>query len=397
MGSGFRWFFIGRTASFIGSAASPVALSFAVLQLTGGDAQAMAYVLAANSLPLIIVTFLGGVLGDRFSRTRLLLTTHCGSAAVLLAIAAVLAFAPHQVWLLVVLSFLAGCLSAATRPALTGIVPQLVAREQLQRANSSLAMTKSLTRMFGPPLGGVIVALFGGYWAVALDGVMMLAAALCFTRIRLSNETLAPASSVIASLREGFREFAARRWVWTVTLAFAVMNFFYAAIILVMGPVIAEESFGAPGWGLVLGASAAGVLVGSWAMYYARIRHLLAFGMSAACLLAAPMMGLGLDVPIAVLVGLGFVSGLGSGVMGIAWDTSMQQHIAGEVLSRVSSYDVIGSFIAIPIAQLLAVPIASAIGARTFAILAGIITVVAMLAPLLVREVRALRVAPRTL
>lgn len=390
MTPGFRWFFAGRAISFLGSAASPIALSFAVLQLTGGNARAMAYVLAAQTLPLIIFTLFGGILGDRVSRSRLLIVTHLFDALVLFAITAVLVFAPQAIVALVALSFIAGSLAAATRPALTGIVPQLVAPEDLQRANSALAMTKSLTRVIGPPLGGLIVTLVGGQWAVALNGLAMLIATACLTRIRVDDAPVRGSSSVLADLRSGFAEFTSRRWVWTITAAFSLMNFGYGAIILVIGPVLANDTFGAQGWGLVLGASAAGILLASSALYWLPVRRLLAAGMVAAAFIATPMIGLGLSAPLWVLIALGFVSGLGTGIVGVAWETSLQRHVPGPVIARVSSYDVVGSFIAMPIAMLVSVPIAEAIGARPFALAAGIATVVLMLAPLAVREVREL-------
>ncbi|OKL53589.1 hypothetical protein BSZ39_08690 [Bowdeniella nasicola] len=206
----------------------------------------MAYVLAAQTLPLIIFTLFGGILGDRVSRARLLIVTHLFDALVLFAITAVLVFAPQAIVALVALSFIATA---------------------------------------------------------------------CLTRIRVDDAPVRGSSSVLSDLQSGFAEFTSRRWVWTITAAFSLMNFGYGAIFLVIGPVLANDTFGAQGWGLVLGASVAGILLASSALCWLPVRRLLAAGMVAAAFIAAPMIGLGLSAPLWVLIALGFVSGLGTGMV----------------------------------------------------------------------------------
>src|ERR1700691_2268732 len=67
----FRLFFIGQTASQIGSGMAPVAVVFAVL--AHGNASDVGYVLTAGLVPLVLLLLVGGVVGDRMSRRTLML------------------------------------------------------------------------------------------------------------------------------------------------------------------------------------------------------------------------------------------------------------------------------------------------------------------------------------
>jgi hypothetical protein len=83
--------------------------------------------------------------------------------------------------------------------------------------------------------------------------------------------------------------------------------------------------------------------------------------------------------------------GVGIEIFGVLWDTSLQQQIPHDRLSRVSSYDALGSFVCIPIGLSLAGPIADALGVETTLFLAAGVIVVATLLVLLVEDVRTLR------
>ena len=97
-----------------------------------------------------------------------------------------------------------------------------------------------------------------------------------------------------------------------------------------------------------------------------------------------------LGLTAAVLV-LAFAAGLGIETYGVLWDTTMQQEIPQDRLSRVYSYDALGSFALIPLGLAIAGPVAEAVGTRATLLAAGTISLSATLAVLLVRDVRTLR------
>ncbi|MGH3540469.1 MAG: MFS transporter [Pseudonocardiaceae bacterium] len=118
--------------SLAGSAMTPVAVSFAVLQATGRSGD-LALVLAANSLTLLAFLLLGGALGDRLPRGPLLVAANLAAAATQTTVAVVLLAGHYRLWALAVLEAANGCAAALTMPALRGIVPQLVTPTALQR------------------------------------------------------------------------------------------------------------------------------------------------------------------------------------------------------------------------------------------------------------------------
>ncbi|MEV4439225.1 MFS transporter, partial [Streptomyces sp. NPDC049577] len=108
-----------------------------------------------------------------------------------------------------------------------------------------------------------------------------------------------------------------------------------------------------------------------------------------ACVVHRPL-ALGARLGAPWLVVAAFVAGLGTSLTAIAWDTSLQEHVPSHVLSRVSSYDDLLSYLAIPVGQLAVGPLAGAFGGFRVATAAGALYVAAALAPLASTAVRRL-------
>ena len=156
-----------------------------------------------------------------------------------------------------------------------------------------------------------------------------------------------------------------------------------------LGPVIAKEHLsGATGWGLILTAESLGLIAGGLILLRFRPRRIL-LAATLGFLLTIPfLLALAGPLPLAGVVVAAAIAGIGSETFGILWDTAMQQEIAQEKLSRVSSYDALGSFVLIPLGLAVAGPVAQAIGTRATILLAAAISLSATLAVLLVRDVR---------
>ena len=104
-----------------------------------------------------------------------------------------------------------------------------------------------------------------------------------------------------------------------------------------------------------------------------------------------PMLAMGLEPHVVPLVIAFFVAGMGMELFGLGWNLAMQEHVPDEMLSRAYSYDSLGSFIAIPVGQLLAGPLAVLFGIRETVLAAGIVYVVVCVATLGSRSVRDLQ------
>lgn len=383
----FRWFFVGRAASLLGNAMAPIALAFAVLDLTG-KASNLGLVLAARSIPMAGLMLLGGVIADRFSRSQVLVLSHVGAAITQGAVAVLLISGSAELWMLIGLEFANGILVAFSFPALLGAIPQVTDRSHLQQANALLAFARNAAFIVGPSIAGLLVVTVGSGWAVGYDAVSFLLAAYCMGRLRLPAMARAAATSMVHDLRVGWSEFTSRTWVWIVVAAFGGMNMILGAVWFTLGPAIARDTVGEGNWGLVLSAEAAGFFVMSLILLRVSLRFPLRAGMISVATLGIPMAMLGLEPQAMPLVAAAFVAGAGTELFGIGWQTALQEHVPGEVLSRVASYDALGSIVALPIGQILAGPLALLLGTREV-VIAGAIGYVGLgLSTLLSRSVR---------
>ncbi|MEU3568593.1 MFS transporter [Kitasatospora sp. NPDC036755] len=387
----FRWYFAGEAVSLLGSSMAPVALAFAVLDASeqAGD---LGLVLAARMLPMLGFMLIGGVVADRLPRRLVLVSANLGSALTQGAIAALLLTGHYSPWPIAALGFLNGVLGAFTSPALRGLLPELVAKDGLQRANALLGMVKNGTKVFGPTISGVLVVAAGGGAAIALDALSYLFAAAFLARLPASSDRIASKGRrhLARDLREGWDAFRRTSWVWPVTLAFCAVNLVNTGSWQILGPQLTADVFSPVTWGLVLSVRGVGMLLSSSLLYRLTIRRFLLWGQLAVTLNALPLLALGARLPVPWLIAASFVAGAGSSVSAIAWDTSLQEHIPPGVLSRVAAYDDLFSYLAIPVALLAVGPLSQSFGPYAVTTVSGLLLVVIALLPPAVPAVRRL-------
>jgi MFS family permease len=367
-----------------------VALTFAVLEASDRTSD-LSIVVASYTVPLALFQLFGGAVADRFSRSAVLVVSHLGAAVTQGVMATLLLTGRYHLVVVAVLAALNGTLQSLSGPALIGIVPELVERPLIQRANALLSGTRNAARIVGPAVAGGLVASAGGGWAIAADAVAYLLAALCMGRLRLAAPVRAAGASMLRDLSAGWAMFRSMTWVWTGSVALALVNLVQAGVWGVLGPVIAEDTIGAGAWGLVLSAGAAGLLASSVLMYRLIVTHLLRLGHVCLVLGAVPLVLLGLGVPVWALVVGAFLSGAGTGIYGVAYETSLHEHVPNEALSRVASIDNLAALVTVPLGQLAVIPVAAAFGDAQVAVVGGIAYAVVALAVLAVRPIRALR------
>jgi predicted MFS family arabinose efflux permease len=283
---------------------------------------------------------------------------------------------------LVVLSVLNGAVAAVSLPAAGALVPDTVPEPLLRPANALLRLGLNSGSILGASAGAGLVALVGPGWGLAVDAAGFAVAALLYARMRLPRVTRdAPddgaAQSVVADLREGWREFVSRRWVWIVVVQFTVLNAAFVGATAVLGPVVAEASFGRAAWGLVVAALSVGLAVGAVIALQWRPRHALGIGVALMVVVAVPVTALAITPSVPALVVSFAVAGLAIEVFSIAWDQSLQTNVPREVLARVYSYDAVGSVVAVPFGEALVGPLAQTVGSVPTLLGCGVLIVVA--------------------
>ena len=406
----FRRLVTARTVSMLGNAVAPVALAFAVLDRTG-SATDLGLVVAARSVANVALLLFGGVLADRLPRHLVLVGSSLAAGVTESAVAAVVLTHCGSVLLLAGLSAVNGAVSAFAMPAASALLPQTILPAQRQQANALSRMSSNAALVVGASTGGLLVAAVGPGWGLAADAATFTLAAAEFARVRLPKPDRAdvlprpgPTDLMTASLEprgmwaelhRGWAEVWSRTWLWSVIVMFMAVNAAVTGGLGVLGPLVADTTFGRRGWGFVLAAQTLGLVAGGLLALRLHLRRLLYVGTALVAFEALPLFALGLTPSLPILMSAAFVAGVALEQFGIAWDTTLQQQVPPDRLARVYSYDMLGSFLAVPAGEITTGPLAALIGTRTTLVVAAVVVVVATAATLISHDLRHLTATPR--
>jgi MFS family permease len=367
----FRLLWLGQSASTIGDRLVFVALALYVTQI--GSPTDVGVVLAAHAIPFVGFLMLGGVWADRLPRHLVMVATDLVRAAMHTLLAVLILTGAVEIWHIVVIEAVFGAAEAFFRPAFTGLVPQTVPEPLLQEANAATAIVATMAEFAGPALATALVLGVGAGWAFALDAATFVVSALFLIRLKPRPRGVATESgSVLSELRAGWSEFRARSWVWGVVLIFSFLLIFAFGPYTVLGPTVAEEEFGGTGFYGVLAAALGAGTVGG-ALIGLRWRPERPLLMALVCNLpwTAAIALFATGAPRPFLVAFFVLSGVGLALFDVWWQTALAQRIPPHALSRVSSYDWMGSLALLPLGYLLAGPAAEAFGASEVLIVGG--------------------------
>lgn len=384
----FRWFFLARAITMIAGSMSSIALAFAVLEIDN-DARSLSIVLAAFTVSNIVFVLFGGVIADRLPRALIIQACYVVDILSIGTIAALLFTGTATIPLLVVLSIVNGASTAFVLPAMQGIIPQLTTPEHLQQANAMLSFVRSAVTIGGPIIAGILVASAGPAWAMVVQAAGWVIAIPVLALVKLPPPAHAGGTTMFHDLRIGWHEFWSRSWLWTIVLAFMVMNAIHVGAWGVVGPYIAKNNdlLGITGWGWVVSAEGVGVLLMTLLLMWFPLRRPLRYGMIGMAAFAIPLTILGLHPAVVLLAMAAFIAGAGAEVFSTGWNLAMMENVPGEKLSRVASYDMLGSFVVMPIGTLVYGWLITHVDAATVLVASGVIYAVIALITLLVPSV----------
>jgi len=387
----FRLLVTGTTTSSLGNAITPVALAFAVLDL-GGTAAQLGLVVAAFALAEVVTVLFGGVLGDRVPRQLMMEGSAAASAVTQALMAALLVGGWATIPLLGVIGAVNGCLSALSGPSSQAMTRLTVPPEHLASAVALRRLLQTSAGVVGFSLGGILVAAVGPGWAIAVDATTYGLAALCFSLLRVPHtrpEGVRP--SLLADLGEGAREVLRHTWLWLLIGQALLYHLFYGGAQGVVGPIVVGDGIGRSAWGLALGALTAGFFVGGLVCLRWRPVRGLYVGTAMLSLTAAFPLAMAISDQLWVVLLGAFLHGFGLEVFSINWDLSIQQNVPEDRLSRVYSFDIVGSFVARPLGLALTGPVAEAVGLDRWLVVVGVVMGGSSLLALLSPDVRGLR------
>jgi MFS family permease len=356
----FRLLWLGRVSSGAGDVLVPVALAFAVLSVNDSYT-ALGGVLAAFTIARVSFTLVGGVIADRLPRRAVMLTCDLVRAVVQALVAVLLLTGNMTLPLFFVTMVLIGAASALFQPASDALVQQTVNPEGLQSANALLATSRNTLNVFGPLVSGLIAAIGTG-WVFAIDSASFAVSALFLVQLNVDSRVRAERQHLYRELREGWREVISRSWVRAPMVGFAISNICIASF-LVLGPVIFRNHLGGVwDWGIVSTCGALGAILGSLASARFRPHRPLTACFISSALISVPIAALAGPLPLPAIAASWLV---GFGAIAFAntfWETTLQRNIPERVYARVRSYDILVSFVFMPIGMLAFGPIAQTIG-----------------------------------
>jgi MFS family permease len=357
------------------------------------SASDLGLVLCAQALPMVTLLLVGGVWADRLPRQRIMIATDLVRAALHALLAALILSGAVAIWQLVVIEACYGAAQAFFQPAYSGLVPQTVPEELILDARGLTEWTANLASLLGPALATVLVLGVGAGEAFAFDAATFILSALLLARVhpRRRGVPAAAAESLSRALREGWREVRKRAWVWVTIAVFSGAVLCMYAQWYALAPGIARQHYGGAGvFGVIETVAGLGAVCGAIASLRWRPSRPLATGLLLTLAWPLQCAVFALGAPLALVIMCGFATGWGFSLLMIWWETALAQHIPPHLLSRVSSYDWMGSLALLPLGFVLAGPLASALGAQTVLELGSIAGLVLLLLALVPRSTREL-------
>lgn len=390
----------GSSVSAFGDAISPIMLAFCILETTH-SVQHLALVVGLRAASHVLCLLVAGVAADRYPRVRVMTLSCAASAISQLSLAAAVSWVPGDHLVVVAAAMFNGATTAFYAPAAVGHLPDTVNERELVRANAVYRVASNGAGILGTICASVIVGFFDPAVGLFVDASTFAVAAVVLTRSAGRSRQHGPAAAAVAepeslrrSLADGWTFFWERFWIKATVAAFAVVNLAFAAAYFVLGPALAMSGLGKSSWSLIAAGQAAGFMIGGLAALRLPSRRELTYGLLCSLPFPGFLLALGLGVPALALVALSAVAGIGLELFNVSWQVVLQSNVPRAYISRMSSYDQLGSFMAIPLGELLAGPLAGIWGVSwTLTVFAAACTAVC-LATAMTRRVRAMRVLP---
>ena len=405
----FRALWLGRLLSWVGSGLAPLALVFAAIDL-GADALGVALVVAARSVPNVAFVLVGGVLSDRWPKRVVAVASSALSSAALVVAATLLLLDRETLATLAVAAAVNGAAAAFFGPATSALLRDVIPPSAIRDGTVLARTSMNVGLIVGTALGGAVVATLGTGVGLSVGAALFAAAGLVFRGVPRGLPRASAGGSLLRDLGSGLAFVGRSRWLTaTLTLAFA-FQFAFAGGVQILGPLVADESFGRLLWGLAGAVQTLGLVVGAVWAGQLRGRLRLAVASLGTTALVAPLLllaGAHVDVPgvldpplvdplhwfFWLSVGL-FVASVGLEVFTVPLDVTIQLQVPPAYLGRVFACLTLASLAGMPAGELVVGPVARAVGAPvTLLGLAALVVVVAVAVALTprVRKVDALQ------
>jgi MFS family permease len=262
----YRLYFFGQFLSLIGTWLQSAAMAWLVLELTH-SAVAVGLLSFSQFTPYVLFGLFGGALIDKLDHRRTLQLTQVALAVLSGLMAALTLLGIVQLWEVYTIAACRGITLIINNPSRQAFIFQMVGREELPNAIALNSSVANATRIIGPGIGGILIALFGVGICFAIDTVSYIAVIIALLMMRtdeLYHIERRPQKSVLHGTLEGLR------YVWhqpRLMVALAIFFFIctFSINFSVLLPLVASDtlSAGAEVFGLLTACFGAGALIGA--------------------------------------------------------------------------------------------------------------------------------------
>ncbi len=383
----FQLFFGARTVARFGDGMVPVALATGLIG-AGRGVSSVSFALGAWTACFAGFVLFGGVLADRFSTRRMMVTADVLRLVVTAALALVFTTGSPALWLVYALSALNGVGAALFQPGIASTIPAVAT--DVHRANAVIRVSESLMVMAGPAAAGVLAGTGGAATLFAVNAATFGISGLCLSGMRRMPVGRRHERSMLADLVEGWREFRARAWLWGVIAVWTVYS------LVVLGPMLPlqaaqiTEAHGSTVFGVVMAVQGAGNAAGGVLAMRLRPRRPLAAGSVALLGISVSLLGLASHAPLPLLDAAVFVGGAALAFWVVMWSTTVQTRLPLDVLNRLNAYDVAGSVATLAVGRALAGPVADWLGAHALLFVAALVNIAVVAVLLAIPAIRGL-------
>ena len=291
-------------------------------------------------------------------------------------------------WIMLLANINFGLMWGIFWPSMAGVVPSLVPERDLQKANAIGNFFNNTSLILGAAVAGFLVSQIGAGWVLLIDAFTFLISGLLLSSFASKvNDSGDSGNSILGDLKEGWRVLLSYRWIMVGIAGFSFIVMAWAWGENVLGPLIALKHFnGAKSWSFVLTLESIGLVIGSIigmkVKFKYPMRTLTLFTLS----FAIYMYSMAKPQSLLVIALCAFLWGVVLDLWASVWPTALQRSVPREALSRISSFDAMGSLLFRPLGLAIAGPISAWIGIPRAMELAAGITVLMICLMLLVPE-----------
>ena len=382
--------FIARFISNFGNGMGPIALAFGILALPNGSANMLGLVLGVTTVLFLIMLPFGGVIADKYGRARMVGLTDMAAGLVLFIQVFYFATGDVPIAVLLITNGFFGLMWGIFWPAFSGLMPAVLPEAGLQKGNALNAFMHNAGVILGAAAAGLLIDVFGVAFTLAIDAAsFFISGVMIFTFRHLTPRAQHTENTMLDDLLHGWRVFLSFRWIVIIVGAFSFIVMCWAAAENILGPLIALEHFNGPkSWSFVITAESAGLIVGSIIAIKVKPKYPLRFLMLSSFTITFYIWSLAKPQSLLMIAFGAFLFGITLDLWGTLWSTALQRKVPRDSLSRVSSFDAMGSMMFRPIGLAIAAPLSTLLGIENFLQILAAITVVAIIVPLLDPQVR---------